>query len=67
MKVKEFTEKKEEKIMNNDKLRSLRRKTRIRKKLSSVKKHKLLVFRSSKHIYICITEQNDKTLALTHQ
>ena len=49
--------------MNNDKLRSLRRKTRIRKKLSAVKKHKLLVFRSSKHIYASVlTEQNDKTL-----
>ena len=49
--------------MNNNKLRSLRRKTRIRKKLSAVKKHKLLVFRSSKHIYASVlTEQNDKTL-----
>ena len=49
--------------MNNEKLRSLRRKTRIRKKLSAVKKHKLLVFRSSKHIYASVlTEQNDKTL-----
>ena len=49
--------------MTNDKLRSLRRKTRIRKKLSAVKKQKLLIFRSSKHIYASVlTEQNDKTL-----
>ena len=32
--------------MNKEKLRSIRRKTRIRKKLNDVKKHKLLVFRS---------------------
>ena len=49
--------------MNKDKLRSFRRKIRIRKKLNDVKKHKLLVFRSSKHIYASVlTEQNDKTL-----
>ena len=49
--------------MNKDKLRSIRRKTRIRKKLSDVKKHKLLIFRSSKHIYASVlTEENDKTL-----
>ena len=49
--------------MNKDKLRSVRRKTRIRKKLNDVKKHKLLIFRSSKHIYASVlTEQNDKTL-----
>ena len=49
--------------MNKDKIRSDRRKTRIRKKLSSVKKHKLLVFRSSKHIYASVlSEDNDKTL-----
>tara|TARA_Y100000996_G_C22551787_1_gene653969 strand:- start:2869 stop:3216 length:348 start_codon:yes stop_codon:yes gene_type:complete len=49
--------------MNKDKLRSLRRKTRIRKKLSNIKKHKLLIFRSSKHIYASIlSESNDKTL-----
>ena len=49
--------------MDKDKLRSIRRKTRIRKKLNDVKKHKLLVFRSSKHIYASVlTEQNDKTL-----
>ena len=49
--------------MNKDKLRSIRRKTRIRKKLNDVKKHKLLIFRSSKHIYASVlTELNDKTL-----
>ncbi len=49
--------------MNKDKLRSIRRKTRIRKKLNDVKKHKLLIFRSSKHIYASvINKQNDKTL-----
>ena len=49
--------------MNKDKLRSIRRKTRIRKKLNDIKKHKLLVFRSSKHIYASVlTETNDKTL-----
>ncbi len=49
--------------MNKDKLRSIRRKTRIRKKLSNINKHKLLVFRSSKHIYASVlTEKNDKTL-----
>tara|TARA_B100000900_G_scaffold272773_1_gene233008 strand:- start:333 stop:680 length:348 start_codon:yes stop_codon:yes gene_type:complete len=49
--------------MNKDKLRSIRRKIRIRKKLNDVKKHKLLVFRSSKHIYASVlSEQNDKTL-----
>ena len=49
--------------MNKDKLRSIRRKTRIRNKLNDVKKHKLLVFRSSKHIYASVlSEQNDKTL-----
>ena len=49
--------------MNKDKIRSDRRKTRIRKKLSSVKKHKLLVFRSSKHIYASVlSEDSDKTL-----
>ena len=49
--------------MKKDNLRSIRRKTRIRKKLNDVKKHKLLVFRSSKHIYASVlTEQNDKTL-----
>ena len=49
--------------MKKDNLRSIRRKTRIRKKLNDVKKHKLLVFRSSKHIYASVlTEQNDRTL-----
>ena len=49
--------------MNKDKIRSDRRKSRIRKKLSNVKKHKLLVFRSSKHIYASVlSEDNDKTL-----
>jgi large subunit ribosomal protein L18 len=49
--------------MNKDKIRSVRRKSRIRKKLSNVKKHKLLVFRSSKHIYASVlSEDNDKTL-----
>ena len=49
--------------MNKDKVRSDRRKSRIRKKLSNVKKHKLLVFRSSKHIYASVlSEENDKTL-----
>ena len=49
--------------MNKDKLRSFRRKTRIRKKLSNSTKHKLLIFRSSKHIYASVlTEENDKTL-----
>ena len=49
--------------MNKDKLRSIRRKIRIRKKLNDIKKHKLLVFRSSKHIYASVlSEQNDKTL-----
>ncbi len=49
--------------MNKDKLRSIRRKIRIRKKLNDVKKHKLLVFRSSKHIYASVlSEQNDKTI-----
>ena len=37
--------------MNKDKVRFDRRKSRIRKKLSNVKKHKLLVLRKSKHIY----------------
>ena len=37
--------------MNKDKTRSVRRKLRVRKKLNNIKKHKLLVFRSSKHIY----------------
>ena len=49
--------------MNKDKTRAVRRKLRVRKKLNNIKKHKLLVFRSSKHIYASIlTEQNDKTL-----
>ena len=49
--------------MNKDKTRSLRRKIRIRKKLNNIKKHKLLVFRSSKHIYASVlSEDNDKTL-----
>ena len=49
--------------MNKDKIRSNRRKVRIRKKLSNIKKHKLLVFRSSKHIYASVlSEENDKTL-----
>ena len=49
--------------MNKDKIRSDRRKSRIRKKLSGIKKHKLLVFRSSKHIYASVlSEDNDKTL-----
>ena len=49
--------------MNKDKIRSDRRKSRIRKKLSNIKKHKLLVFRSSKHIYASVlSEDNDKTL-----
>ena len=37
--------------MNKDKTRAVRRKLRVRKKLNNIKKHKLLVFRSSKHIY----------------
>ena len=49
--------------MNKDKTRAIRRKLRVRKKLNNIKKHKLLVFRSSKHIYASVlTEQNDKTL-----
>ena len=49
--------------MNKDKIRSNRRKSRTRKKLSNIKKHKLLVFRSSKHIYASVlSEDNDKTL-----
>tara|TARA_Y100001935_G_C17301928_1_gene509801 strand:- start:2387 stop:2740 length:354 start_codon:yes stop_codon:yes gene_type:complete len=48
---------------NKNLLRSIRRKVRIRKKLNNIKKHKLLVFRSSKHIYASIlSEENDKTL-----
>ena len=43
--------------MNKDKLRSIRRKTRIRKKLKDVKKHKLLIFRSS-NIYMPQFSQN---------
>ena len=49
--------------MNSYKFRSNRRKSGIWKKLSNVKKHKLLVFRSSKHIYASVlSEDNDKTL-----
>ena len=49
--------------MNKDKTRAVRRKLRVRKKLSNIKKHKLLVFRSSKHIYASVlSESNDKTL-----
>ncbi len=49
--------------MNKDKTRALRRKLRVRKKLNNTKKHKLLVFRSSKHIYASVlSEGNDKTL-----
>ena len=49
--------------MNKEKLRSIRRKTRIRKKLNDVKKHKLLEFRAAKHIYASVlTEQTAKTL-----
>jgi large subunit ribosomal protein L18 len=49
--------------MLKDKLRSDRRKTRIRKKLNMIKKPRLLVFRSSKHIYASVlTEENDKTI-----
>ena len=49
--------------MNKDKIRANRRKLRVRKKLNDIKKHKLLVFRSSKHIYASVlSESNDKTL-----
>ena len=49
--------------MNKDKIRATRRKLRVRKKLNEIKKHKLLVFRSSKHIYASVlSESNDKTL-----
>ena len=49
--------------MNKDKTRAVRRKLRVRKKLNNIKKHKLLVFRSSKHIYASVlSEDNDKTL-----
>ena len=49
--------------MNKDKTRAVRRKLRVRKKLNNIKKHKLLVFRSSKHIYASVlSESNDKTL-----
>jgi len=49
--------------MLRDKLRSDRRKTRIRKKLNMIKKPRLMVFRSSKHIYASVlTEANDKTI-----
>jgi len=49
--------------MLKDNLRSDRRKTRIRKKLKMIKKPRILVFRSSKHIYASVlTEENDKTI-----
>ena len=49
--------------MNKDKIRATRRKLRVRKKLNETRKHKLLVFRSSKHIYASVlSESNDKTL-----
>ena len=49
--------------MTKDKTRAIRRKLRVRKKLNNIKKHKLLVFRSSKHIYASVlSESNDKTL-----
>jgi len=49
--------------MNKDKIRANRRKLRVRKKLNGVKKHKLLVFRSSKHIYASVLSDNyEKTL-----
>ena len=50
-------------VQNKDKIRATRRKLRVRKKLNEIKKHKLLVFRSSKHIYASVlSESNDKTL-----
>ena len=49
--------------MNKDKIRANRRKLRVRKKLNGVKKHKLLVFRSSKHIYASVLSDNyEKTI-----
>ena len=40
-----------------------RRKIRVRKKLSHIQKHRLHIFRSSKHIYASITSvKNDVTL-----
>ena len=49
--------------MNKDKTRAVRRKLRVRKKLNNIKKHKLLVFRSSKHIYASVlSESNARTL-----
>ena len=43
--------------MNKDKTRAVRRKLRVRKKLNNIKKHKLLVFRSSKHIYASVLSE----------
>jgi large subunit ribosomal protein L18 len=41
----------------------LRRKTRVRKKLNNIQKHRLHIFRSSKHIYASVTSiKNDVTL-----
>ena len=40
-----------------------RRKSRVRKKLNGIQKHRLHIFRSSKHIYASVTSvKNDITL-----
>ena len=40
-----------------------RRKSRVRKKLNGIQKHRLHIFRSSKHIYASVTSvKNDVTL-----
>ena len=49
--------------MNKNTATLKRRKIRVRKKLNNINKHRLHVFRSSKHIYASITsEKNDVTL-----
>ena len=40
-----------------------RRKSRVRKKLNGIQKHRLHIFRSSRHIYASVTSvKNDVTL-----
>lgn len=49
--------------MTNKILQIKRRKSRVRKKLNGIQKHRLHVFRSSKHIYASVTSiKNDVTL-----
>ena len=49
--------------MNKNLAQINRRKSRVRKKLNGIQKHRLYIFRSSKHIYASITSmKNDITL-----